>query len=246
MAKKPVGYWRLGEPGGPTAHNETQSSHDGLFQGNVAYNEPGALAGDPNTAIKLDGQDAYVEIPDSEDFSQPTSGEGMTVEVWVRPDFLVFDGQTAEHYIHWLGKGEHGQYEWGMRFYSQNSSRPNRISAYIWNPDGALGSGAYVQDTVLPGVWIHVVACYAPGDMNDPDAGVSIYRDGVLRGSPQTQKGALYSAYNIVPVHGNAPVRFGTRDLGSFLNGGQDEIAIYPRVLSAEEIRENYPAGSGI
>ena len=41
-------------------------------------------------------------------------------------------------------------------------------------------------------------------------------------------------------MRGTAPVRFGTRDLGSFLNGGIDDVAIYPRVLSAEEILDNF------
>ncbi len=243
LAKKPVGYWRLEEENGPTAHDDTQHGHDGTYQGQVIYHQPGALRHDANLAITLNGRDAYIEVPDSASFSQPTSAEGLTVEVWMRPELLVFEGQTQEHYIHWLGKGEPGQYEWGMRFYSRNSSRPNRVSAYSWNPDGGLGSGAYVQEELRRGTWMHIVACYAPGDKNDPRAGVSIYKNGLLRGSPQTQKGALYSTYDITPTHGNAPLRFGTRDLGSFLKGGLDEIAIYPRVLTAEEIRENYQAG---
>jgi hypothetical protein len=245
LAKNPVGYWRLGESAVPTAYDETQNGHNGSYFGGVTFLEPGALANDSNTAVGLDGQNAYVEVPDSEQFSQTSSGTGMTVEVWMRPDLLVFDGQTDEHYIHWLGKGGPGRYEWGLRFYSTDSPRPNRISAYIWNSDGKLGAGAYFEDPIQSGEWIHVVACYAPGDLNTPNAGVSIYKNGLLRGSPDTQQGALYSSYNILPAHSTAPLRFGTRDLGSFLDGGLDEIAIYPRVLTADEIAENYQVGSG-
>jgi hypothetical protein len=167
------------------------------------------------------------------------------VEAWFRPDVLVFPGQTDQHYVHWLGKGQAGQFEWGFRFYSKNSPRPNRVSAYIWNPTAESGSanegaGAYFQDRLAPGVWIHVVACYDPGDASNPRAGVSIYKDGVLRGSPATSPGARYASYGIRPVRGSAPVRFGTRDESSFLAGGLDEIAIYPRVLSASEIQDNY------
>ncbi len=53
--------------------------------------------------------------PDSAVFSQPTSGLGLTVEVWMRPDVLIFPGQTADPYIHWLGKGMPAQFEWAMR-----------------------------------------------------------------------------------------------------------------------------------
>ncbi|HLJ83567.1 MAG TPA: LamG-like jellyroll fold domain-containing protein, partial [Candidatus Eremiobacteraceae bacterium] len=90
------------------------------------------------------------------------------------------------------------------------------------------------------GEWIHVVASYDPGDASDPGAGVSIYKNGVLRASPLTSRGARYASYDIHASHGRAPLRLGTRDLGSFFAGGLDEVAIYPRVLSAEEVADNF------
>jgi hypothetical protein len=92
------------------------------------------------------------------------------------------------------------------------------------------------------GRWIYVAACYDPDDQTQAGAGVSIYRDRILRGSPSSSPGALYSSYDIIPAHGAAPLRLGTRDLGSFFTGALDEVAVYPRVLSAEEIAENYAA----
>lgn len=244
LAKHPIAYWRLGEIKGPTAFDAAENRHYGTFHGTPAYREAGAIRHDPNRAIKFDGHASYVEIPDSKDFSQPTSGQGLTVEVWMRPDVLVFEGETNDPHIHWLGKGDTGQYEWAFRFYSKESTRPNRISAYIWNPAGGLGAGAYFQDMLKPGEWIHVVACYDPGDESNPKAGVSIYKNSVLRGGPATQAGALYREYNVMPVHRGAPLRLGTRDLKSFLVGGLDEVAIYPRVLKSAEILENYKSGT--
>jgi hypothetical protein len=52
--------------------------------------------------------------------------------------------------------------------------------------------------------------------------------------------GTLYRTYGIYPANGTAPLRLGTRDFGSFLTGGLDEVAIYPRVLSPDEVLENY------
>ena len=63
----------------------------------------------------------------------------------MRPDRLDFPGETDDPYVHWLGKGEKGRFQWGFRFYSKRrrdgkvSSQPNRISAYAWNADGGLG-----------------------------------------------------------------------------------------------------------
>ncbi len=258
LAKGPVGYWRLGEASGPTAADASGNGYDGTYLGNPTFGQSGAIVNDPDTAIGFNGPDSldYVEMPDpdSQAFSQPTSGLGLTVEVWMRPDVLTFRGQTSEIYIHWLGKcvSGSGQCEWGLRFYSQDSpSRPNRISAYIWNPSGDEGAGAFFQDVLTPGQWIHMVGVYEPGDKDtDPPAGVHIYRDGVHRQGPPSS-GTLYSSFGIVPAHGTLPVRLGTRDAAtsgaamvSYLTGGLDEVAIYPRVLTAAEIQQNYCVGS--
>jgi hypothetical protein len=250
LAKGPVGYWRLGEPDASppaAAADASGNGQDGTYIGSPTLGQPGAIANDPDTAIGCSGPGSgdYVDIADpaSQAFSQPTSGLGLTVEVWMRPDVLTFPGQTTDPYVHWLGKGTPANFEWALRFYSQETSRPNRISAYIWNPAGGLGAGAYFQDALVPGEWIHIVASYEPGDTyTEPPAGVHIYKNGVHRLGPPSM-GTLYRTFNIVPAHGAAPLRLGTRDGGSFLIGGLDDVAIYPRVLTPEEVLENYNAG---
>ena len=246
LAKGPVGYWRLGEASGPTAFDSSGNGNGGTYYGNPSFGQPGAISNDPDTAVGFNGpgSDDYVQVPDpdSQSFSQPASGAGLTVEVWMRPDVLVFSGETDNPYVHWLGKGMPGIEEWGLRFYSQDTTRPNRISAYIWNPSGGEGAGAYFEDALTPGAWIHVVAVYDLGDMDTTLAGVRIYKNGVLRKGPP-DPGTLYGTYDIVPAAGSAPVRFATRDGNSFFTGGLDEVAIYPRVLTGAEIMENYTAG---
>jgi hypothetical protein len=238
LKKHPVAYWRLGEKHGTEAADANGNGHDGKYIGNPMFGERGAIMGDPNTAIGIAPSGSYVEIPTSSQFSVQTSGRGLTVEVWMRPDILVFAGETKDPYVMWLGKGEKGEMEWGFRFYSQKSTRPNRISAYVWNANGLLGSGAYFQDVLQVGEWIHIVATFDPFTAANTGAGVSIYKNGQLRCSPATSKGALYSTYNVTPAAGAAPVRLGTRDLASFLTGGLDEVAIYPRKLTPAEVRE--------
>jgi Concanavalin A-like lectin/glucanases superfamily len=245
LAKGPVGYWPFDDAAGSRAAADASGNHrPAAFHGGITAGSPGPF-GDGAGAIIVNGVDGYAEVADSAAFSQSTSGTGLTVEVWMRPDTLTFTGETAEHYVHWLGKGERGAYEWGFRFYSADSpDRPNRISAYIWNPSVAQGqnegAGAYFQDPLQAGAWIHVVATFDPGDANDPHAGVSIYKNGVFRAGPAKSRGARYASYAIEPAHGAAPVRIGTRDLGSFFKGGLDEFAIYPRVLRAAEIADNF------
>jgi hypothetical protein len=255
LADKPIAWWRLGESKGPTAHDELKH-HPGTYKGKPLFHQPGAIAGDTNTAVGLDGKSSYIEVKSDPHFSVPAikgdpNKHGLTVEVWLRYDKLIFPGLQKGKggpYIHWLGKGNPGEQEWGLRFYSKDASggkgppRHNRISAYIFNPSGGEGAGAYFQDVLeKPGKeWIHVVATY--DDPKTPNAGVRIYKNGVLRKGPP-DKGTLYSTFKVVPKAGKAPLRLGTMDLGSFLTGGLDEVAIYPRVLSAKEIMKHYQAG---
>jgi hypothetical protein len=168
----------------------------------------------------------------------------------MQPERLDFPGESKDPYVMWLGKGEKDRQEWAFRFYSDKSpDRPNRLSAYIFNASGNLGAGAYDKKAIPPSgdkkqehPWLHVVACYDPGAKDDPKAGVTLYVNGRLVQGPPS-KGTLYRTYDIVPQAGSAPLRLGTRDLHSFFIGRLAEVAIYPRVLTAEEIRETHKLG---
>src|SRR5437879_4157596 len=72
LAKKPVAYWRLGEPRGPDAADATANGHTGTYRGTPVLRERGAIRGDADTAVKLDGNRSYVEVADHKVFSQPT------------------------------------------------------------------------------------------------------------------------------------------------------------------------------
>ncbi|MBL8811039.1 MAG: LamG domain-containing protein [Planctomycetaceae bacterium] len=169
------------------------------------------------------------------------------MEVWMRPATLQFPGESPDHYIHWLGKGNAGQMEWGFRFYSMNNvQRRNRVSAYAWNPEGHAGAGAYYQGPLVQqNHWIHLVACFqhyvAPSVRQ---TGVQFYINGALSQGPPSP-GTLYynpPKWNVVPQSGDAPLRLGTRSTSSYLTGSLDEVAVYPRVLRAEEVLNHYSA----
>lgn len=241
LASAPVAYWRLDEPRGPAAHDSSGHGSDARYVGRPVLGQRGAISSEPGRAVGLNelGIQSYVEARDRNEFSIATSGQGLSVEVWMRPDVLDFRGEGATKYVHWLGKGEKSHYEWGFRFYTRRSERPNRLSAYVWNPEGNLGAGAYVQGALTAGAWIHLVATF--DDPKTPNARVRLYQNG----QPSAQNaspGTLYKSYQIRPVHGRSPVRLGTRDLQSFLIGGLDEVAMYPRVLRAEEILAHWRA----
>ena len=172
--------------------------------------------------LVFDGEDDYIEIPDDADFSVATTGQ-LYVSAWIRPDVLTFPVFQSTGYVHWMGKGEAGQHEWMFRMYNEHTTdvppRPNRISFYVFNPDGGQGIGSYFQEPVQAGEWIHVVGM-ADGEKT------SIYKNGEFKGCDRyigtwKRRGPCNNYPPdrwITPTRGTAPLRIGTRDRGaSFL-----------------------------
>jgi hypothetical protein len=176
--------------------------------------------------LQFDGAKDYIEIPDDIGFSVAATGN-LTVAAWMRPDVLTFPNSEGTGYVHWLGKGGIDQQEWTFRMYDEtttdNPPRPNRISFYVFNPQGRKGVGSYFQEPVQAGEWIHVVGI-ADGQ------NALIYKNGVFR------KSESYSGI-ITPQHGSAPLRIGTRDLKSFFLGAIKGVRVWDRALTAAEVQ---------
>jgi hypothetical protein len=192
----------------------------------------------PTAVLVFNGQDNYLEIPDDLQFSVASTGQ-LSVSAWIRPDVLTFPVSQSTGYVHWLGKGEAGQHEWAFRMYNQtttdNPPRPNRISFYLFNAAGGEGIGSHFQEPVQAGEWIHVVGT-ADGEVT------AIYKNGEFKDCDRytgTGPGPCHNyppARWIVPTHGTAPLRFGTRDLESFFLGAIREVRIWSRALTAAEV----------
>jgi len=252
LADGPVGYWRVNERSlDDQVSDESAYCHHGSFVGRPTLGEPGALQGSPNSSMSF-RPEAHIEIPHSPHFSIQTSEIGLSVEVWMRPDALLFEGEDGKGYIHWLGKGNAQQMEWGFRLYSSDHpERPKRISAYAWNPQGGKGAGAYYEGpAVEEGVWIHLVACFEHYvDPSVKKTGVQLFANGELVQGPPSS-GTLYfneGSWTVTPKSGDSPLRIATRSAttNSFLTGGIDEVAIYPKVLTPQQVKQHYNAGVG-
>jgi hypothetical protein len=209
-----------------------------------------------------DGVRDHVQIPGTtDDFSAvhaDGSATGLTVAAWIKPDTLTFATTEAEGFVNWLGKGQGsgttGQEEWTFRMYSADNTvnRHNRISFYVYNPDGRLGVGSYFQEPIdAPAEWIQVV-----GVVDTVNQITRIYKNGVLKHADNYNgyDGPLYNGFFenqrvetqidqqtgqpvvIHPQHGNAPLRMGTRDLHSLLQGGLQGVRIWNRPLTTSEI----------
>lgn len=197
--------------------------------------------GRANSAYLFNGISNYIEIPDNDALSLTTTGS-LSISVWVRPDGtsrdannnVLFGDTESTGYVNWMGKGVTGQHEWTFRIYSadntDNPSRVNRMSCYLFNLAGGLGAGSYVQDTIpLPAEWIHYVAVYSLSAQT-----VTWFKNGVQRDQDFFDLG---STHPITPENGTAPLRLGTRNFTSYFAGAIDDLRIYNRVLSQAEIQ---------
>jgi DNA-binding beta-propeller fold protein YncE len=76
-----VGYWRLGESSGTVACDFTANHDNGTYLGGVTLGTPGAISGDPDTALTLNGTTGQVSVPSA---SSLNVGDNFTIEAWVK------------------------------------------------------------------------------------------------------------------------------------------------------------------
>lgn len=159
LADGPLGYWRLGEAGGPTATDSSGNGWHGTYQGSPVFSRIGALVGNSDTAVGYNGVDTGMTAPDRNDF---VGRAPFTIEAWVRPTSL---GASSDYKTIARKYGGSGYWLWlnssnGLGFQRMSTSGISRMSV------GPLATG----------VWHHVVATYDGTTMR-------VYRNGVLRTS---------------------------------------------------------------
>ena len=81
LADAAVGYWRFGEPSGTTAFDETTNDNDGVYTNGPQLQVPGALAGDLNKAVRMDGVNDTVRVADDNSLDV---GNTFTAEGWIK------------------------------------------------------------------------------------------------------------------------------------------------------------------
>jgi len=232
----------------------TGHGRDGTHQGGAV-----PLTGLPNgdQASDLDGESSYVTIASHAAFSLPTTGN-LTWEAWIRPDELEFPNDS-NGYVNWMGKCQSSKQncEWQARMYktTNGEDRCNRISAYIFNQTGGLGSAADWQPEcglIQAGAWYHVVGEYTldttPEDCADADAypgSIEIWVNGVKWDHDSHGQTGCMSQYMVVPSAENSPVNIGTNAKDSWFAGAIGKVAFYDKLLPESAIVHHYQVMTG-
>ncbi|MBV9818708.1 MAG: beta-propeller fold lactonase family protein [Solirubrobacterales bacterium] len=219
LADHPVSYWRLGERSGTTAA-DSAGTHPGTYTGGYTLGTPGALAGDPDTAVTLNGSSGYVNVP----FTAALNPAGsFSVQAWVKPasyrrsdDMSIVDSRPSSAAVH---RG----YDLGLE---EGDGRP-----YI-----EIGTGrTYVAIVAAQAVPKHrftdLVATY-------DGMRVRLYENGDLVAGPTRVALAR---------NRRTPLNLGDLDhgAGQFLDGSIDEAAIYRTALSAAAVAHDHAVGTG-
>jgi hypothetical protein len=134
LSDGPLSYWRLDETSGTTAKDEN-AAHAGTYRNAPALGAATLLGhGDAGRAVRLDGTNDYVSVPNAADLSFATA---FTLEAWVRPAFLPASGSFASV----VSKPEAYSLQFNggrMEFTVIQSGARRRLQA----PAGAVAAGA--------------------------------------------------------------------------------------------------------
>ena len=216
-----VGYWTFdGKDMDWDATDEALDRSGNGNAGNVTnFDQEGVRVGKIGQALEFDGSGDYINIGDQ---SSLELGGVITVSAWMRND----DGDTSEREIASKG-GNTGSWEFAFIKWDDDD-----ILFTITQCDGnSYLTGITSAQGLNDGEWHHVVGT---GDGSRLD----IYVDGVLRASDTTTAGSACTG-------GTDPFRIGFATFGNREDylGQLDDVRIYNRALSADEIKRLYELG---
>lgn len=198
--------------------SDSWSSNDGAVNGGLSWTSD-AIRG---RAASFDGS-SYVNLGDSEDLGS-NLGEAFALSVWVRPDSGDLDGSTNDA----LSKG--GANEWDNY---QVGIQNNQFFARV-GTEGSYYPKVSSQIKPAAGSWHHLVCIYDGEEIRLYVNGVVEDRNGDIAGSPNN----ISSAAKVGAFDPE-----GTQD-NRYWSGAVDDVRIYSKALSPEEIFELYRWGT--
>jgi hypothetical protein len=212
-----LGHWRLGEASGTTVVDD-KGTNNGTYFNAPALGVSGAVVGDPNAAVQLDGVNEYASVARqvSDDFS---------VEFWFKSSQVA--GTTCT------------QWWQGMRLVDAEVSGANSdfgVSLCAGKVIGGVGNTADVSIvsplTYNDNAWHHVVFT-----RTKVVPAMQLYIDGTLVVSGTPNNTGSLTASSIISLAR-------AQSNGSYYSGLLDEVAVYSTVLSAATVANHYTLGT--
>jgi hypothetical protein len=221
MAGAPLLYLRFGETAGSVAKDETGHFNGTYSDAGIVYGAVGAIAGDPNTAVTLNGAPLVgIAMPPGLDFPTTTP---FTVEIWVK--------QTKGEGFAWVL--DHDDYAeqragWDLLFGGPEAGAGPSIER--WNDAGTTAGADVTYGMPLSDGTYHYVVATSSGTE------LALYIDGANQG--------LNGNVGNVPTTG-IPWFIGNQSCscsGNGIVGSIDELAIYGYALDAGTVHAHFAA----
>jgi Zn-dependent metalloprotease len=214
LGDSPALYWRLGEASGTNANDETANNRDGTYVGSPTLGVAGAIAGDSDTAVDVNGSSQYI----SSTYSPFVNGTVRTFEGWAYRDtsanYDALFGGTGTPYTNSLFLR--------LGFGNQNVEFQADIAGSTTTWTGAWPGN---------GQWVHWALVF-----NEAANSVELFINGASQGAQP-----LFQQYNAAAGNFEAGAWTGG---GDPFDGRMDEVAVYEYALSAQQILEHYLAGT--
>ena len=210
-----VGWW----PGDGNANDITGNHNNGSISGGVTF-VPGEVA----QAFSFDGSSGFVTVPDSPSLDITNA---ITLDAWINPSapgdssglvFVMLKGDNCCSDTQSYG------FAWGTE---------SMLQSIIFRLGNSTTNTEIRSDPIPLNEFTHVAGTY-------DGTTIRLYVNGVLDVSGTTTLGPLQITSN--PLIIGSSLRNGTTQ--NFFQGLADEIEIFNRALSADEILALFNAGS--
>jgi hypothetical protein len=215
LADSPAIFWRLGESTGTIAADDSGHSDTGTYASGVTLGVAGAVIGDADTAVTLDGvAGAIQEISGA---GAPTGSSARSLEIWFMTSTTT--GQPLFNYGTTGLLSQFSVYLAGNQIQIKDGTDP----LLTFTAASSLADLA----------WHHLVVTY------DGVTSIAVYVDGVALGSAQATSAALVTVLDLTGLE------VGKDNGTGFFTGTLDEMAIYPSALTAAKVATHFHAGRG-
>lgn len=209
----PISFWSFDENEGCTTQ-DLYGNNDGTLDPDCPSNSPLWVEGINNSGLYFDGTNKRVSVQNSPNLN-PT--DELTISAWLKWDIPP---NTGQNWTAIFNKSVDSQYR------LQHNHNNSLFEFGIRTSEG----GRWITSTTNPseGVWYHVVGTYNGEELR-------IYVNGSLENSTNWS-----GTINTFPT----PLVLGNRAIGDRgFNGILDEMGIWDKALSAEEVSSLYLNG---
>lgn len=227
-----IAYYRLAEPSGNIAYDQTSNHYNGQIYGattgGVAFLQQNAIISDyldfamQFTASSLGTSGGYILLPSG----LSTNGlSALSLECW-----FMLTNNTFTYYPFLLANDSNpASTHVGFRLNLAPST--DGASGYFELGNGTTyGLKTFGSGVFSASLWYHLVATYDGAHLN-------VYVNGIPQGSSVALTGTVGTATHQIYVATNLT----TND---YLSGTLDEIAIYPLALTQTQVTNHFNAGA--